>query len=90
MQSHRPCWTSTKGKVTTFLDKTWARSYEPNLKPQSNECKYPGCPCPKKVHPTQCAVKVVFIVEYYIHVVILHHDIPPRQTVNAAYYCKFL
>ena len=22
MQSHRPCWTSTKGKVTTFLDES--------------------------------------------------------------------
>ena len=36
----------------------------------------------KKVHPTQCAVKVVFIVAYDIDGVILHHALPPRQMVN--------
>ncbi|PNF14671.1 hypothetical protein B7P43_G11402 [Cryptotermes secundus] len=35
------------------LDETWARSYEPHLKRQSNEWKHPGSPCPKKVNPTQ-------------------------------------
>ena len=43
-------------------DETRARSYEPNLKRQSNEWKHPGSPSPKKVHPAQCAVKVMFIV----------------------------
>ena len=46
------------------MDETWARSYEPNLKCQSNEWKHPSSPCPKKVRPTQCAVKVMFIVAY--------------------------
>ena len=39
---------------------------------------------------TQCAVIVMFIVAYDIDGVILHHAVPPRQTVNAAYNCKFL
>ena len=71
------------------VDETWARSYEPNLKRQSNEWKHPGSP-PKKVRPIQCAMKVMFIVAYGINGVILHHAEPPRQTVNAAYCCTFL
>ncbi|KAJ4433872.1 hypothetical protein ANN_16185 [Periplaneta americana] len=36
------------------------------------------------------AVKVMFIVAYDIDGIILHHPVPPRQTVNADYYCRFL
>ena len=43
----------------------------------------------KKVCTTQCAVKVMFIVAYNTDGVILHHAVPPRQMVNAAY-CTFL
>ncbi|KAJ4450514.1 hypothetical protein ANN_01941 [Periplaneta americana] len=32
----------------------------------------------------------MFIVAYDIDGVILHHAVPPRQTVNADYYCRFL
>ena len=69
---------------------TWACSYTPNLKRQSNEWKHPGYPRPKKARPTQFAVKMMFIVAYDTDGVILHHVVPPRQTVNAAYYCTFL
>ncbi|KAJ4427997.1 hypothetical protein ANN_24010 [Periplaneta americana] len=48
------------------MDETWTRSYEPNLKRQSNEWKHPGSPHPKKVRPTQSAVKETFIVAYDI------------------------
>ena len=41
-----------------------------------------------KVYPTQCVVNVMFIVAYDIDGVILHHAVPPRQTVNAAYFCS--
>ena len=76
--------------MTTFFDETWARTYERNLKRQSNELKHPSSPRPKKVHPIQCAVKVIFIVEYEIDAIILHQAIPPRQAVNAEYYRTFL
>ncbi|KAJ4435526.1 hypothetical protein ANN_18142 [Periplaneta americana] len=62
------------------MDETWTRSYEPNLK-----C-HPGSPRPKKVRPTQSAVKVMFIVACDIDGVILHHAVPPRQTENADYW----
>ncbi|KAJ4430148.1 hypothetical protein ANN_22358 [Periplaneta americana] len=97
MQSHRPCWTSTKEKMTAFLDESllWtkpglAHTNQPNLKRQSNEWKHPGSSRPKKVHPTQSAVKVMFIVAYDTDGVILHHAVLPRQTANADYYCRFL
>ena len=63
------------------MDETWARSYELNLKRQSNEWKHSGSPRPKKVHPAQCALKVMFI-EAYDKRVLLHHTVPPRQTVK--------
>ncbi|KAJ4447154.1 hypothetical protein ANN_09155 [Periplaneta americana] len=72
------------------MDETWTRSYEPNLKCQSNEWNHLGSPCPKEVRPTQSAVKEMFIVAYDIDGVILHHAAPPRQTVNVDYYCRFL
>ncbi|PNF15400.1 hypothetical protein B7P43_G00941, partial [Cryptotermes secundus] len=77
------------GRIVT-LDETSARSYEPHLKRQSNEWKHPCSPRPKKVHPTQSNVKAMFIVAYATDGVILHHTVPQRKTVNAAYYCNFL
>ena len=44
---------------------------------------------PKKFCHTQF-LKVMFIVEYAIGGIILHHAVPPRQTVNTAYYCTCL
>ena len=46
------------------MDENSAVSYVRNLKRQSNEWKHPGSPRPKKLRPTQCAVKVMFIVAY--------------------------
>jgi hypothetical protein len=53
------------------MDETWARSYEPRLKRQSNESKHQGSPCPKKVRPQQGGVKVMFIVAHDVNGVIL-------------------
>ena len=61
-----------------------------NLKCQSNEWKHPGSPHPKKVSPTQCAVKVMFIVAYDNVGVTLHYSEPTRQMIKASYYCMFL
>ena len=59
-------------ELIVAVDGTWACSYKPNLKCQSHEWKHPGSPRPKKMHPIQCTVKVMFIVAYYIDVVIPH------------------
>ena len=83
-QSQRPCWTGTKGKVTTFLDESslWTK---PGLA-HTNLTWKPGSSHSKSVHPTQWAVKVMFIVAYDIDGVILYYGIPSRQTLNVAYY----
>ena len=64
------------------MGETWARSYEQNLKRESNEWKHPCSHRPKKVRPTQCAVKVMFIVAYVTDGVILHRAVIPRQTAK--------
>ena len=50
------------------------------MTPLSNEWKHSRTPRPKKVRPTQCAVKVLFIVAYHFDGVVLHHAVPPRHT----------
>ena len=72
------------------MDETWARSYEPNLKRQSNDWKHPGSPCPKEVRPTKFAVNVMFFVAYDIDGVVLHHAVSPRQAVNSVYCSTYL
>ena len=62
------------------MGETWLCSYEPNLKHQSNEWKHPGSPRPKKVRPTQCAVKVMFAMAYDIDGVILHIPAVPQSS----------
>ena len=44
----------------------------------------------KNVRLTKCDVELMFIVAHDTDGVILHHAVPPRQLVNAAYYCRFL
>ncbi|KAJ4444277.1 hypothetical protein ANN_06069 [Periplaneta americana] len=59
------------------MDETWTRLHEPNLKCQSNEWKHPSSPRPKKVHPTQNAVKEMFIVAYDIDEFTRRRDVNP-------------
>ena len=68
------------------MDETCARSYEPSLK---RELKNGFIPI--LLVQRNCTLhKVMFIVAYGIDGVILHHAVPPRQTINAVYYCTFL
>ncbi|KAJ4437577.1 hypothetical protein ANN_17722 [Periplaneta americana] len=46
------------------FDETWARSYEPELKCQSNEWCHPSSPQPKKLRQEPGNVKVMLIVAY--------------------------
>ena len=75
------------GRIVT-MDKTWARSYEPNLKCQSNEWKYPSSPHPKKVYSHNVLWRWCSLW-HDTDRVILYYTVPPRQK-NAAYYCTFL
>ena len=68
------------------MNETWALTYEPNFKRQSNEWVHPDSPHLKKVRPTQCTVKVIFTVAYAIDGVMLHHSVPPSLRTTARSY----
>ncbi|KAJ4450719.1 hypothetical protein ANN_02149 [Periplaneta americana] len=69
------------------IDETWARSYEPQLKHQSDEWHHQGSPRKTTVRQTLTDVTAMLILAYDWDGVILKHTIPPRQNVNAEYYC---
>ena len=68
------------------LDETWAKSYEPQMKRQSNEWRHYGSPQKSKVRHNPRNVKVMVILVYDCDGVILTHTAPRQQTVNAQYY----
>jgi histone-lysine N-methyltransferase SETMAR len=74
------------------LDETWARCYEPELKSQSAEWRREGSPTPrpKKFRQGPSKIKVMLIVAYDMEGILLVHSVPPKQTVNGAYYRRFL
>ena len=71
-------------------DETWARSYRPLLKCQSNEWHHHGSPRKTVVHCTPTNVKVMVIVAYDCNGFIVTHAIPQRQNVNVQYFHHFL
>jgi uncharacterized protein YeaC (DUF1315 family) len=46
------------------INKTWVRDFEPDLKSQSNECRSPISPRPKKFQRAQSTVKQMMIFTY--------------------------
>ena len=75
------------------LDETWARCFEPELKRQSAEWHHRDSPPssrPRKFRQGPSQVKVMLIVAYDMQGIILVHHVPPKTTVNSAYYRHFL
>ena len=72
------------------IDETWAKSYEPELKRQSDEWRHHGSPRKQTVRPTPTNVKVMLILAYDWDGVIVNHRVHRGQNVNAAYYSSFL
>ena len=72
-----------------MLDETWARSYEPKLKCQSNEWRHYKSPWKRKVHQTPTTVKVMVILEYDCGCVILKNTEPQQHTINTELYSSF-
>jgi len=72
--------------ITT--DETWLFLYDPETKEQSRQWKTDASPPPKKARVVKSAGKQMYIYFMDIHGMILQHAVPPRTTVNAAYYSK--
>ena len=70
-KSHRLCWSGTKGKVTTFLDESslWSKPgvAHTNQTWNANQINANFPVLIQRMRPTQCAVKVMFIVAYDIN-----------------------
>ena len=98
MQSHRPCCTGTKGKVTTFLNESPLRK-KPGLAHtnQTWNANEMNGSIPVLLIQKTCAPHHVlwrwcslWRRSYNIDGIILHHAVPPRKKLNAADYCTFL
>ena len=72
------------------IDKTWLRSYEPELKSQSSEWHTPSSPRPAKFRRTQGALKQLAIIAYDNRGILVTDYVPIGQSVTGTYYAKFL
>jgi hypothetical protein len=63
------------------VDETWVRSFEPELKSQSNEWRSPSCPRPKKFRRALSDVKQMMIFA---------DRVPCGISVTATYYRDFI
>ncbi|GFR20096.1 histone-lysine N-methyltransferase SETMAR [Trichonephila clavata] len=73
-----PTWTATSAKERVLhriitLDETCARSYQPELKWQSNEWRHYGSPRRSNILQNPNNVKMMVIFVYDCHGVILKH-----------------
>ena len=72
------------------IDKTWVRSYEPELKSQASEWHTPNSRRPAKFRRTEGKIKMLMIYAYNIHGILTSHQVPNGQTVNGKYYRKYI
>jgi len=71
---------------TVAIDETWVRDFEPALKSQSNECRSPTSPRPKKFRRAHSKVKQMMIFVYDHRGIIMTDRVPCGTSVTAAYY----
>ena len=72
------------------IDETWIRSFEPELKRQSNEWHTKDSPRPLKFRRSQNCPKMLMIFAYDFRGVLTAHRVPTGRTVNKEYYEKYL
>ena len=95
MQLHRPCWTGTKGKVTTFLEES-SLCIKPELTHVNQTWNANQMNAPSWFSSSKESASYAMCCEGDVHCgydidrVILHHAVPPRQIVKTVYYCMFL
>ena len=66
-------------------DETWARTYEPQMKCQSNKWRHHGSPRKVTVRQIATNVKAMLIIAYDWDGVVMKHTIPQRRTVTVEY-----
>ena len=71
-------------------DETWIHYYEPETKQQSMEWRHPSSPKPKKFRCERSANKLLAVVFWDIHGVILIDFLPRGATMNSDRYIETL
>lgn len=77
------------GRIITG-DETWVHHYEPESKRESMQWIEKGDPSPTKFKAKRSMGKVLYIVFWDVDGIILLHQVPAGQTVNAKYYSNCL
>ena len=72
------------------IDETCVRAYEPELKRQSPELRHEGSSRRQKFRQNPSPVKLMVILAYDVHGVILCHFGSHGETVHAQYYATYL
>ena len=71
-------------------DESWIHHYDPLSKRQSSVWKRSNSPPPKKYRSSLSAGKVMLLLFFDAHRMILQHWVPRAQTVNGDYYANIL
>lgn len=71
-------------------DETWCFEYDPETKAQSAEWHTSTSPRPKKARMSKSKVKTMLIVFFDCRGIVHKEFVPPRTTVNAAFYKEVL
>jgi len=71
-------------------DELWIHHYDPLSKQQSSVCKHSNSPPPKKFRSTLLAGKVMLLLFFHAHGMILQHWVLHGQTVNGNYEANVL
>ena len=83
-------------EVDTFLnrvvtcDETWMHFFEPVSKQHSSVWKHPSSPSPTKALISKSAGKVMAVIFYDIHGIMLSHFVPPKTTITGNYYATVI
>ena len=72
------------------VDESWVYLYDPEMKYQSKQWKFPSEPAPKKAKRTRSAVKVMLTVFWDSEGIILTDFLPTGRTMNGVYYSNLI
>ena len=71
--------------IIVTCDESWIQHYDPLSKQQSSVWKYSNSPPPKKFCSSLSVGKVMLLLFFDAHRMILQHWVPRGQTVNGDY-----
>ena len=89
LEQHRREGRRMIGRILTG-DETWVHYFEPESKRESMQWIKKGEPNPTKYRTKRSLGKVLYMIFWDADGIVLMHQVPEGQRINAAYYCHFL